>query len=49
MKGDEKKMLENIIKKDIASITLQDLENLYNTYNVATVKIADNQLAFIQE
>jgi len=42
-------MLVNIIKKDIASITLEDLENLYNTYNVATVKVAENQLEFIQE
>lgn len=42
-------MLKNIIKKDIASITLQDLENLYNTYNVATIKVADNELLFVNE
>lgn len=42
-------MLENIIKKDIASITLEDLDNLYNTYNVATIKVADNKLLFVCE
>lgn len=42
-------MLENIIKKDIASITLEELYNLYNTSNVATVKVASNTLEFIQE
>lgn len=42
-------MIENIIKKDIASITLEDLDNLYNTYNVATIKVADNELIFTQE
>lgn len=42
-------MIENIIKKDIASITLEDLDNLYNTYNVATIKVADNELVFTQE
>lgn len=42
-------MIENIIKKNIASITLEDLDNLYNTYNVATIKVADNELVFTQE
>lgn len=42
-------MLENIIKKSIEDITLEELYQLYNTNNIATVKVSENQIAFIQE
>lgn len=42
-------MLLEIIKKSIDNITLEEIEMLYNTYKVATIKVADNQLTFIQE
>lgn len=42
-------MIENIIKKDIEKITLEDAYNLYNIENIATVKVADNILELVQE
>lgn len=41
-------MLE-IIKKGIANVTIEELETLYNTENIATIKVSDNKLVFIQE
>ena len=42
-------MFESIIKKSIKDITLADVEVLYNSFGIATIKVADNQLAFIKE
>lgn len=42
-------MLVNIIKKSIEDITLEELYQLYNNQNIATIKVNDNQLEFIQE
>lgn len=42
-------MLVNIIKKSIEDITLEELYQLYQLNNIATIKVNDNQLAFIQE
>ena len=41
-------MFCDIIKKSIDNITLDELDMLYNA-RIATVKIANNQLAFILE
>lgn len=42
-------MLANIIKKSIEDITLAELYQLYDNQNIATIKVSDNQLEFIQE
>lgn len=42
-------MLLDIIKKGIDNITINDLEMLFNTYNIATIKSSGNELVFIQE
>jgi len=39
----------DIIKKSIEDITLNELYQLYLKHNIATIKVADNQLEFIQE
>lgn len=41
-------MLLDIIKKGIDNITLEDIEMLFNT-EITTVKVADNELLFINE
>ncbi len=41
-------MLLDIIKKGIDNITLEDIEMLFNA-GIATVKVADNELLFINE
>lgn len=42
-------MLLDIIKKGIDNITINDLEMLYNAYNIATIRVANNELVFVQE
>ncbi len=41
-------MLLDIIKKGIDNITVEDIEMLYNT-GIATIKVADNELLFVNE
>lgn len=41
--------LESIIKKSIKDITLADVENLYNSFGIATIRVADNELLFVNE
>ena len=41
-------MLLDIIKKSIEDITLNELEYLYSL-GIATIKVADNKLLFVQE
>lgn len=39
----------NTIKKSIEDITLEELYQLYNDYNIATIKVSENILCFIKD
>ena len=41
-------LLELLKEKSIESLTLEDVEKLFNA-GIATIKVAHNQIAFIQE
>ena len=44
-----KRDIKRILKKSIIDISIKDLEYLYNSHQIATIKVANNCLVLVKE